>query len=77
MLLLQQETTTEISPDCIKTCPWHPDTIAIAHYQTHPHTAGSLAVASITSPEHIASIQTIQTPPLLHLAWVKIPSRPQ
>lgn len=76
MLACLSHTTTPISPDCIKTCPWEPSTVAIAYYQTSPSTQGAIAVASVTQDKDIFEIQTVEAPPLLHLAWGKIPNNP-
>jgi hypothetical protein len=50
---------TAISVDCIKTCPWRKDTVAIAYYQTNPDTKGAIAVGEIREGKDILTIAVV------------------
>lgn len=68
-------TTTPLSVDCIKACPYVPNLFALAYYQTNPDTKGAIAVASLKSPEDVQLIHPLPSPPLLHLTWTRFIDR--
>jgi hypothetical protein len=69
MFDLKQTKETNISIDCVKTCPYEPALVAMAYYQTNPTTVGALSVTHLLGPEDLTLIQTLECPPLLHLVW--------
>ena len=71
MLTLECEVQSALSIDCIKVCPYNPRLVAMAYYQTNPTTEGAVSVTNIEQPTHIQHINTIPSPPLLHLEWTQ------
>lgn len=59
MLNLVQENISHISIDCIKTCPFQKNLVAMAYYQTNPTTQGAISVTHINQDNHLQQIAPI------------------